>query len=173
MAMMPTSSTNSVRPAVSVCAIALLLALAAGAQTYEVLDVQSVRMEGNPAQWVHTVEAPANPDDVECDILIAGAGVGGVAAALRAAERRHSVCLVEETDEIGGQLLSVSALDENRFIEFSGGTRSYYDLRERIRQYYRRHRPLKPAIAQLENLNPGSCYVSPLCFEPPVGRREI
>ena len=130
-------------------------------------------MEGNPAQWVHTIEAPANPEEVECDILVAGAGVGGVAAALRAAERRHSVCLVEETDEIGGQLLSVSALDENRFIEFSGGTRSYYDLRERIRQYYRRHRPLKPAVAQLENLNPGSCYVSPLCFEPPVGRRAI
>ena len=65
-------------------------------------------------------------------------------------------------DRAGG----VSALDENRFIEFSGGTRSYYEMRRRIRDYYRGHFQLAPQVAALENLNPGACYVSPLCFEP-------
>ena len=60
-----------------------------------------------------------------------------MAAALRAALRGNSVCLVEETDEIGGQFSSVPALDENRFIEFSGGTRMYYEMRRSIRNYYR------------------------------------
>jgi hypothetical protein len=143
-------------------------ALCAVAQSYEVLDVQSVRIMGDPKGWVRTVTAPAEPETVTCDILVAGAGSGGVAAALRAALRGNSVCLTEETDEIGGQFASVPALDENRFIEFSGGTRTYYEMRRRIRNYYRDRYRLAPEVADQENLNPGACYVSPLCSEPPV-----
>ena len=142
-------------------------------QSYQVLDVQSVRIDGDPAGWVHAVEAPAEPAEFRCDILVAGAGVGGIAATLRAAKRGHTVCLVEETGEIGGQLLSVPALDENRFIEFSGGTRTYYELRRRIRDHYRRKRSLSPRAAAAEFLNPGTCYVSPLCYEPPAAAAAI
>ncbi len=140
-------------------------------RTYAVVDVEAVRAEGNPAQWVHRVSAPPNPVEFSCDILIAGAGMGGVAAALRAAERGNSVCMTEETRWIGGQLTSggVSALDENRFMEFSGGTRTYYRLRRGIRDYYRQRFTLAPAVSGLEDFNPGSCYVSPLCFEPKAG----
>lgn len=150
-----------------------LLSSAASAQPrgYEVVDVQSVRAEGNPADWVRNVAAPSNPPEFTCDILVAGAGMGGVAAALRAAGRGHTVCLTEETGWIGGQMTAggVSALDENRFIEFTGGARSYYEMRRRIRDHYRNHYSLAPAAARLEDFNPGSCYVSPLCFEPKVG----
>ncbi len=142
--------------------------IGAAAQTYDVLDVQSVELTGDPAQWVRRVSAPAEPETFTCDILVAGAGSGGVAAALRAASRGNSVCLVEETDEVGGQFASVPALDENRFIEFSGGTRSYYEMRRRIRGYYRDRYRLAPEVADLEDLNPGACYVSPLCSEPRV-----
>ena len=71
--------------------------------------------------------------------------MGGVAASLALAGRGHSVCLVEETDWIGGQATAggVSALDENRFIEFAGGTRSYYEFRNRIRDTYRRNQALR------------------------------
>ncbi len=101
--------------------------------------------------------------------------MGGVAAALAASDRGHSVCLTEETDWVGGQATSggVSALDENRFIEFAGGTRSYYEFRSRIRDAYRRNYKLTEAAARWENLNPGSCYVSPLCFEPKVGETAL
>ena len=95
------------------------------AQRHQAVDVQSVRIEGDPSQWIHDIAIPAEPEEIDCDILVAGAGPGGVAAALRAAERGHTVCITEETDCIGGQLGTVSALDENRFIEFAGGTRVF------------------------------------------------
>ena len=72
---------------------------------------------------------------------------------------------------MGGQATAggVSALDENRFIEFAGGTRSYMRFRSAIRDWYRQNRALTAQARLWENLNPGSCYVSPLCFEPKVG----
>jgi hypothetical protein len=148
--------------------LALLLASGVWAQRVELVDVEAVRATGEPARFLHAVEAPANVAEISCDLLIAGAGAGGFAAALRAADRGHMVCLTEESSWIGGQTTAggVSALDENRFIEFAGGTRSYYELREGIRQYYRQRFQLAPAVAKLENFNPGACYVSPLCFEP-------
>ena len=151
-------------PAVLACF--LLAAAPLWAQRRQAVDVQSVRLEGDPSQWVHAIEIPADPAEIACDMLIAGAGPGGVAAALRAAERGHTVCLAEETDWVGGQLGTVSALDENRFIEFAGGTRGYHDLRRRIRALARSAYSWKPEVAALENFNPGACYVSPLCYEP-------
>jgi hypothetical protein len=142
---------------------------------YTVVDVQSVRAEGDPAEWVRTVRRPEKLVEYTCDILVAGAGMGGSAAALRAADRGHSVCLTEETDWIGGQATAggVSALDENRFIELAGGTRRYQEFRHRIRQYYREHYTLSKMAARLEDFNPGACYVSPLCFEPRVGLKAL
>lgn len=151
----------------------LLLAPSISAQTYEALDVQSVALVGEPAQWVKRVVVEDAPRTETCDIVVVGASPGGVSAALRAAARGHAVCLLEETEEIGGQLLSVSALDEHRFIERAGGTRSYQQLRDRIRDLSRNAYPWKPQAASLENFNPGACYVSPLCFEPRFGRQAI
>lgn len=145
------------------------------AQQVTLLDIQQVPAEGDPAAALRTFRVPAQPREVSCDLLIAGAGPGGVAAALMATGRGHSVCLTEETDWIGGQITAggVSALDENRFIEFSGGTRSYYEMRRRIRDYYRRNFQLAPQVAALENFNPGACYVSPLCFEPKAALQAL
>lgn len=136
-----------------------------------VVDIQSVRAEGDPASFLHRVSIPEQPAEFACELLVAGGGLSGVAAAIRAAERGHSVCLTEETDWIGGQLTAggVSALDENRFIERSGATRTYSDFRRRVRDYYRKRYRLSAAAALWENFNPGSCYVSPLCFEPRAG----
>ena len=151
----------------------ILVAAAAWAQPVELVDVQAVRATGDPASFIHTVTVPAQPAEVACDVLVAGAGAGGFAAALRSGMRGHSVCLTEETDWIGGQLTAggVPALDEHKFIEFTGATRTYYDMRNRIRDYYRRGGAytLSPAAAAWENFNPGSCYVSALCFEPKAG----
>ncbi|MCS7023181.1 MAG: FAD-dependent oxidoreductase [Bryobacteraceae bacterium] len=141
-------------------------------QEIAVLDVSRVRATGDPASFIHPVKLHQQAsDEVPCGIVVAGAGLGGVAAALRLAERGLHLCLTEETDWIGGQMTAggVSALDENRFIEFAGGTKSYYEMRRRIRDYYRKHYALSETAKIWENLNPGSCYVSPLCFEPKVG----
>ena len=157
----------------STIALALLNIVNLDAQTgvYHVVDVQAVRATGDPAQWVQTIKVPAEVPEATCDVLVAGAGMGGVAASIRAASHGLSVCLTDPTDWIGGQATAggVSALDENRFIEFTGGTRSYYEFRNRIRDHYRRRYALAPAVSNLADFNPGSCYVSALCFEPRVG----
>jgi hypothetical protein len=96
-----------------------------------------------------------------------GGGTGGIAAVLAAARGGRTVCLLEETDWIGGQLTAqgVSALDEHEHIERFGGTRSYYALREAIRDHYRR---LSPALAAQPHPNPGACWVTRLAFEPRI-----
>jgi hypothetical protein len=144
-------------------------------QTVEIVDVAAVRATGDPTGFLHRVTVPANPPEESCGTVVAGAGAGGVAAALRLAERGENVCLTEESDWIGGQITAggVSALDENRFIEFAGGTRNYYAMRQGIRDYYRKNYTLSAAARIWENLNPGSCYVSPLCFEPKVGVKVL
>ncbi|MBV9494110.1 MAG: FAD-dependent oxidoreductase [Acidobacteria bacterium] len=134
----------------------------------DVLDVQRIPITGDPSGAVVHVTVPEHVEEIRCDALVAGAGMGGIGAALSIAARRHSVCLTEETDWVGGQATAggVSALDENKFIEFAGGTRSYMAFRQGIRDWYHKHRQLTSEAATWENLNPGTCYVSPLCFEP-------
>lgn len=152
-------------------ALALLIAFPVFPAQQTLLDVQNVPATGDPLRAVVHFDVPHSLASNDCDLLIAGAGMGGVAAAIAASSRGHSVCLTEETDWVGGQMTAggVSALDENRFIEISGGTRTYYEFRNRLRQYYREHYHLSPEAAKLDNFNPGSCYVSPLCVEPRAG----
>jgi hypothetical protein len=141
------------------------------AADFTVLDVQRVPLSGDASQAVVRFTVPERVPELACDVLVAGAGMGGIGAALALTAKGHSVCLTEETDWVGGQATAggVSALDENRFIEFAGGTRSYMQFRNGIRDWYRKNRKLTPAAAAWENLNPGTCYVSPLCFEPKTG----
>jgi hypothetical protein len=122
-----------------------------------VVDVLRVPASGDPSRAVLPVELRDSASADSCEILIAGGGTGGVAAALAAARGGRRVVLLEETDWLGGQMTSqgVSALDEHEHIESFGGTRSYYELRARLREHYG-----KP--------NPGACWVTRLAFEPRV-----
>ncbi len=103
------------------------------------------------------------------DVVIAGAGLGGVAAALAALRAGLRVALTEETDWIGGQLTSQGVPpDEHQWIETHGAPQSYRDLRTGIREYYRRYYPLTPDAGSRADLNPGDGAVSRLCHEPRV-----
>src|SRR4051812_6688335 len=112
-----------------------------------------VPASGDPSLAVLPVEARAGAPAEPCEILIAGGGTGGVAAALAACRSGRRVALLEETDWLGGQMTAqgVSALDEHEHIESFGCTRSYYELRTRLRAHYG-----KP--------NPGNCWVTRLAF---------
>lgn len=103
------------------------------------------------------------------DLVVIGGGLGGCAAALAAARNGQQVLLTEETDWIGGQLTCQAVPpDENPWIESFGGTRSYLELRHRIRDYYLRNYPLTAEARGVPFLNPGNGWVSRLCHEPRV-----
>lgn len=111
----------------------------------------------------------SEPETLHADVIIAGAGVGGCAAALALLEHGHTVVLTEEYAWIGGQFTSQAVPpDEHGWIERFGGTRRYRMFREAVRGYYRSHYPLKPAARENPRLNPGNGWVSPLCHEPRV-----
>lgn len=92
-----------------------------------------------------------------------------MAAALAALRHGRRVFLSEQYAWIGGQMTSQAVPpDEHPWIESFGCTASYRRLRNDIRQYYRRHYPLRPEVAAKPNFNPGNGFVSTLCHEPKV-----
>src|SRR5699024_6158413 len=97
-------------------------------------------------------------DEIKTDIIIVGGGMGGCAAALSALRNGLSVIMTEETDWIGGQLTQqeLSCPDEHQWIEYSGCTQTYRDLRNNIRAYYRRHYPLSDSAKAQKHLDPGN-----------------
>ncbi len=103
---------------------------------------------------------PRTPDQtVNCEILVVGGGLAGVATAYEGLLAGRTVCLTEITDWVGGQISAqgTSALDERqtqRSLLFF--PRGYLELRQRIQRYYGK-------------LNPGSCWVSQTCFIPRDG----
>ena len=106
---------------------------------------------------------------LKADILVVGAGAGGVPAAIAAAEAGFTVVLTEPTDWIGGQFTAQAVPpDEHRWIEEGLANRSYLELRSRVRRWYREHRNLTPEERENPKLNPGNGWVSHLCAEPRV-----
>jgi len=107
---------------------------------------------------------PRNPDKtVNCEILVVGGGLSGVATAYEALLAGRTVCQTEITDWLGGQISSqgTSALDERptqRAKQFY--SRGYLELRSRIEKKYGK-------------LNPGNCWVSDSCFLPRDGHEIL
>jgi hypothetical protein len=181
--------------------IALVLTLASNLVAQQapankkVLDILRVRAEGDPAGAVVTLK-PGPIQTVTCDLAIIGAGMGGSAAALAATKQGLHVCMTEPTLWVGGQTTSqgVSAFDDNKYIDTSGGTASYLAYSRRIREYYAALRKdtsltVEQAIRTTHPIasntgkpgpmsditsnasggpmaNPGGCWVGRLCFEP-------
>lgn len=113
--------------------------------------------------------AKSGKNDLAADVVIAGGGLGGCAAALAALRKNLRVILTEETDWIGGQITQQGVPpDEHRWIESFGGTRMYREFRTGIRDYYRHNYPLTESARARWNLNPGDGGVSKICHEPRV-----
>jgi hypothetical protein len=116
----------------------------------------------------------ANGNELKADLVIAGGGLGGCAAALGALRNGLTVILTEESGWIGGQLTSQGVPpDEHQWIETHGSTRLFRDLRTAIRQYYVRNYPLTETARTNKILNPGDGSVSRLCHEPRVALAVI
>lgn len=146
-----------------------------GQESLQLLDVQKVRADKPASGAVLHLVTPEHPPLVACDVLVVGGGMGGSSAALAAAKAGMHVCMTEETRWLGGQMTSqgVSEFDENQYIETAGGTASYYQLRNGIRKHYLDTFTLSPFGRSQAHFNPGNCWVSRLCFEPPVALQVL
>lgn len=96
------------------------------------------------------------------DVVILGAGTGGVSAAIQAARLGVRVALVEQTDWVGGQMTAaaVSTLDEGPYV-LSHRNGIYREFYNRIKSYY-----------SASGKSTGTAYFSAgsTAFEPSVGR---
>ena len=112
-----------------------------------------------PSAQLPSSAQPAS--DLTVDVAVIGGGLGGVAAAMAAAEAGCTVVLTEEMSRLGGQVTSqlVPALDEHEHIE-TFAPASYARLRAGIR-------------AAAGGTNPGAGWVSRLCFEPDAAERVL
>ncbi len=92
-----------------------------------------------------------------------------MAAALAATQLGMRVVLTESTSCVGGQLTSQAVPpDEHPWVETTGVTRTYRELRDRIRRHYRQTRALTDAALAEPAFNPGQAWVSNLSAEPPI-----
>lgn len=130
----------------------------------------SVSFKGFPLYMQRRPENSFNDfhfKELSSDLVIAGGGLGGCAAALSALRNNLKVILTEETDWLGGQLSQQGVPpDEHQWIETHGCTRLYREFRNQIRQYYIRNYPLTDSARSNKFLNPGDGSVSRLCHEP-------
>ncbi|MGV3560604.1 FAD-dependent oxidoreductase [Larkinella arboricola] len=124
----------------------------------------------SPAQAESRWVAPSKgSNEFSADVVIAGGGLGGCAAALAALRSGLRVILTEETDWIGGQISQQGVPpDEHQWIETHGATRLYRTYRTAVREYYIRNYPLTDEARNRQYLNPGDGAVSRLCHEPRV-----
>jgi hypothetical protein len=97
------------------------------------------------------------------DVVVAGAGTGGSAAAVQSARMGRSVLLVEETDWIGGQMnaAAVTSMDEGVTLVRERGI--YREWCALVASHYQ---PL--GVNYITAYNNGH-----VCFEPRVGRRLL
>jgi len=114
--------------------------------------------------------------NVQCDVLVIGASLGGVAAALRAGAIGAAVCLVEPSGWLGGQMTGqgVCTPDENQYVETVGSTASYRDFRQRVREHYRTTYRLSAGGAAMPRFDAGRCWVNGgFSVEPLVGMQTL
>ena len=113
---------------------------------------------------IFSAVAAAAPAARSYDIVIAGAGTGGISAALTAARRGAHVALIEETDWIGGQAAAaaVSTMDEGNDLTPPSGM--YREFLDRMQAYY-----------SARGKSVATCYwgENTHCFEPSAIRKIL
>ena len=108
----------------------------------------------------------------ECEVVVVGGSLGGVAAATQAMKSGAKTCLIELTPWFGGQISAqgVSAIDESRAMrEQQNFSKSWMDFKYLIKQQTVQlpawvRRPDTQTVADLN-----SCWVGKLCFSPQAG----
>lgn len=93
------------------------------------------------------------------DVVVVGAGTGGVMAAIQAARLGVKVALLEETDWIGGQATAAGVASTDG--GYYGGSGLFTEFKNRITNYY-----------QSRGKSVKTCWAAP-CYEPSVARQVL
>lgn len=110
-----------------------------------------------------------DPQEVwNCEVVVVGGSLGGIAAASHSMQSGATTCLIELSPWMGGQISSqgVSAIDESHLMwserNFSESWTAFKRLIEQ--------QPISDTSAQLVSQT-NSCWVGRLCFPPTAGAR--
>ncbi|SHK09389.1 FAD dependent oxidoreductase [Tangfeifania diversioriginum] len=107
--------------------------------------------------------------ELKTDIVIVGGGLGSIAAAISIAKLGKKCIITEETDWIGGQLTSQAVpMDEHPWMEFFGCTQTYRQLRNEIREYYKKYYPVTSRSRMDPYFSPGASLTTRLPCEPKI-----
>jgi FAD dependent oxidoreductase len=110
----------------------------------------------------------------ECEVIVVGGSLGGIAAAYHAMQAGSVTCLIELTPMLGGQVSSqgVSAIDESFLMrQHQAFPTSWKYFKQLISQ--QKALPSKSIFLDATNSKlvseTNSCWVGDLCFSPAVG----
>ncbi|NEQ33094.1 MAG: FAD-dependent oxidoreductase [Leptolyngbya sp. SIO4C5] len=108
----------------------------------------------------------------QCQVVVIGGSLGGVAAAAQAMQSGATTCLIELTPWLGGQVSSqgVSALDESlQMRDRQNYSPSWADFRQRIAQQQVTLPDWVPVESPVPVAEINACWVGTLCFPPVAG----
>jgi FAD dependent oxidoreductase len=110
----------------------------------------------------------------ECQVVVVGGSLGGVAAAGHAMASGATTCLIEVAPWLGGQISSqgVSALDESlRMRQANNLSPSWLRFRQLIKQQVVNLPAWSPSGTSRSVADINSCWVGTLCFPPQAGAK--
>ncbi|MCF2970766.1 FAD-dependent oxidoreductase [Synechococcus sp. Nb3U1] len=129
------------------------------------------------AQGWPLLDPKPQPDQVwDCELVVIGGSLGGVAAASHAMRAGIQTCLIELTPWLGGQITSqgVSAIDESLPMRQRGNFSSHWLQFKALLESQPVHLPAWtgiPAGTRVADIN--SCWVGGLCFPPKAGVKAV
>lgn len=115
---------------------------------------------------------PVAQEEWQCEVVVVGGSLGGVAAAAHAMQSGAITCLIELTPWLGGQISAqgVSAIDESRLTWESGTfSPSWTSFKELIQQQTVKLPSWVPLKGEQRVGDLNSCWVGRLCFSPQAG----
>ena len=114
-----------------------------------------------------------DPDEVwECQVVVVGGSLGGVAAASHAMQSGAQTCLIEVAPWLGGQMTSqgVAALDESLLMrQRQNFSLTWEQLRQKLEDQTATLPEWSPGGSERRVADINQCWVGTLCFPPTAG----
>ena len=115
---------------------------------------------------------PQTPEVWDCEVVVVGGSLGGVAAAAHSMQAGVQTCLIELTPWLGGQISSqgVSAIDESRAMRWQQNFSESWHSFKRLIRSQPVSLPNWTGMADRQWVyETNSCWVGDLCFLPEAG----